>query len=470
MLKFFLFFTVIVFLFSSSLTHSSELPEILDYYPDCDFKVIGEVTKGTKQRGTFKESFSYKEKMPIVRRLFKQIQEHAKEKQADAIIIIEQTIKSNLFEINSGKQRAVRKVGYTAQLIDLNRCENTNGSKVTPYDHDGTQQIGGTKTFTLSKQIQISSPQEDARNMPTITSNNISLTEGIYGVKLGTPFEKVVNSFGSPSIIFTADNRHKILSYGRRHWFVFQDDKLVEAGNVNKWFSKELVNQIPFDERFDDMSWIIDEKVNAKAPLDQVQNKLGAKLLSGHQKLISETPNEVQTLTFSTYVNKPSAPTSLLLDSFEIRQKSYNPDNLSILYSYQGVYEQISNHLMDQSNKTLQPSALSTVPLAKIWLNEISYKLVYSPYLIATVRGNDIVKLYFTENLFQSEGMPKRTNWSFLRVSQWQTLHEVTELFGKGEPGFSGELLVTTDGYVKRLYFDDVDGESKVVAANITIF
>ena len=165
---------------------------------------------------------------------------------ADALILIDK-------EINTAKSHGMGTanvsnytVSYKAELISQCKENNRKKQKIAPYNHNGYKVLNiNTLTTTIETTFTFTPPIKEKLNHPIITSKEISLKNGLYGVKLGSTHQQVIAAFGDPSLVLSLFKGEVVIGYGRNHWLHFQNNKLVKVQSKLSVISPTLLNMVP---------------------------------------------------------------------------------------------------------------------------------------------------------------------------------------------------------------------------------
>ena len=142
----------------------------------------------------------------------------------------------------------------------------------------------------------------------------------ILGIKLGTSKEQIIKEFGKPTGSINLKGDSKMLIYGARVGFFFQDDKMtgaqIDEHNLISWSISNRVVKHPVLSRF---KWVLSNGIKEGVGLDQVKKILGNKykskrnyeghFIKGKCKII---------LKFSHYTNEGEKDSAYKISSIQI--------------------------------------------------------------------------------------------------------------------------------------------------------
>lgn len=451
-------------------THAEqqELPEVLDFYPECEYRVIKEVSRRNALPAN-NRSVSSEEKQTAKRKLIENIRLVARDYVADAIILTGSRSMLEREQFSSNKTKIKLKNFMRAELLDLDGCINKDGHVPTPFDKNGIKQRLQSGKVDLQHSVSFVVDNGKERKTPAVDNNVVATDTGVYGAALGSSSESIRVQFGTPMLEYQLDPDTLLLGFGRSLWLVFRNNKLVSAGNVNRWFSRDLVNFIPFDPRFDNKKWNVQGMVSKGMPVAEAQIKTNASL---HQdkELLLVSHDDVELAMFYTGYIEEETRVVQQVRAFELRrpnQESYYLDDKQLDGR---VSEQLAIYLKDGTSEGLTTTYLKSKPLGSIWLNKLSNMLIYSGNMMAVAKGEHITKLHFVENVFERSYFSPSEPWEFARAKQGQSMQSLAELLGEQIFTYDDQLQVSADKYNKNLYFDNKTGEYRLYAADVSIY
>ena len=149
---------------------------------------------------------------------------------------------------------------------------------------------------------------------------DIDPNKHILGIKIGASKEQIIKEFGKPTGSINLKGDSKMLIYGARVGFFFQDNKmtgaLIDEHNLISWTVSERVVKHPALSRF---KWVLSNGIKEGIGLDKVKKILGKKFISernyeghfidGKCKII---------LRFSHYTNEGEKDSAYKISSIQI--------------------------------------------------------------------------------------------------------------------------------------------------------
>lgn len=443
-------------------------PEILEVYPDCQYEVI----KQLKRRTTFPvvgPNIDQEAKESVRWKLINGIRNIAKKQNADAIILTKSSVMLERETFSSNKAKVKYKAMMSAELLDLSGCESTSGSRPTPLDKEGKTQLLHSGKIKLEHKLEFAIDNPNLRHVPEITSSLVSINDGIYGIKLGSPIDHVEEKFGQPVLKYALSNSDVIYGYGRNLWLLFNEKKLVSAGNINRWFSHDLVNYIPFDERFDEKNWHTEGGIRKGTLISDALQKTQAIHQQPSKQIVIARHDMHLLMTYSGHIEKNNDIIQQI-NGFELRRPGTQLGKLNTNAMKKTIQKELALYLDGDNSSGLQTTDLNNEPLGSIWLDEYSQMLIYTDQMTALAKGKSIAKLHFFDNIFEESFHTPKAPWSFSRVHQGQTKQSLQTLLGDDAFAFVDEIQVTADKYLKNLYFEQKNGQYRLYAAEVSIY
>jgi hypothetical protein len=447
----------------------NELPPILDYYPGCDFSII-DVLKVNENTDTPDDE-------EIVSNILNKLRKRAKKYNADAVVLIRVHTKQVISEHRSlsGALNYTYQLNYEAEILKGCINEDPSNRVQARYNHKGLRIIGSTNTSSMNQQLKlvISSNKQSLR--PKITSHNISISDGLYGMQLGSSFEQVIKAFGIPSTHFVFQNNDLIISYGRKHWLSFQNNRLVKIQSDSNVFSQNIVNQIPFINDFDDYSWKINNKVGYKEKLTSVREALNiSKPLSKKGNLKLENQSGSMILDFVSYKNDETNSKEYSLRGFTIQSSDYE-EPAFIPHKRHYHFSIINKVFSDlQLNKSINLEELKIElgePIGKIILSTGSSLEIYNNNLVLKIENAQLSYIQMNEQALNNASHQSKnaTQWSLGSFQQGNSLEQASSFFPNDIFELNGAIEIEKENYTLLLHFDGNEENYPLYEAIITL-
>jgi hypothetical protein len=301
-------------------TNEQALPDVLDYYPRCNYEVLKGLTVN-ESSFTAAENIAGTEHR-LKQQLLNALKLQAQKISADAIIVTKlesEQITHNAFISRENNNNRLLKISANAEFIT--RCEDDIKLEKKPTQYNSRlERVVLTQTFKLKPLVlQPMLPKKDQKafKQPDM-SLNISFSEGFFGAKQGIGRSALQNLLGNPSAKFTFTDNVQAMVYGKSHWFLFQNDQLFAVKQTNNFLTSATTQLLPEDSRFDRPQWKLDNKFAAKSPLQDMLQYYGESLQPVDRTTYQLTQDHnVIRLFFTEYLNLQTAEKQLKLSNLE---------------------------------------------------------------------------------------------------------------------------------------------------------
>lgn len=454
------------------------LPEILDYYPNCDYQVLTTYTVNSKVKEGFKDGVKGFQLPKLKIKLLNKIRKKAQEIGAEAVILLNKKMKRT--RGSKLKSTANNTSGYTlsyeAELIKLCTKFSDSTRKLTPLNHQGEKQIALSSKKSNRKEFVFTFPKKAKLKRPLLTNTEISLSHGLYGVKMGEKLQQVIDTLGDPSVTLLLHEHELILGYGRRHWFYFQEDELVKIQTIPPLLSQESINLIPILEFFDYYNWKVNKLIARHSNLAEVKLALGIDIeLNEKNQLIIKDNKNVLALNFSVSVSYPSKEKNYSLSGFTLQTNTYQS------YSTNNIEQRDQSIIIDQIYLKLQEGGIIDskelnkqlgAPLGYITLSMNSELNIYNSNLIVQTRNSQLVSIFFNEEVFLEDHnfFDELGPWQLGPFIQGRSLEEIKTYLPNDAYITDDEVEIETENYTLSLFFGDIDGENSLYQAVLKLY
>lgn len=460
---------------AQSIQANSELPAILDYYPNCDYPVVGE----TNVRLSTSNVEEY-ESGELAAKLLLKLRTEAKAAGANAVIIL---AKKAVHEIDSSRQGVLGKNGkyqlsFVAQLIQQCADGELNKNKVTPYNHQG-EKLASISNFSFKmkpKKFAVFFSNNAFSKHPELSNEEVSSANGLYGVKLGALYQQVIDTFGEPSIKLALLDNELIIGYGRRHWLYFQADKLVKVRNGSSFLSMTLLNKIPQIDFFDDNVWKINNKVGYQTSLADVKTALNIAMpLNKQEQLVVKGNGNTLTLNFIAKKDSTTDKRVYRLDHYSIVTNDYKQDTHLVANEATKQYRALESlYSKLKSNEDIDKKAFLEQlgePIGKITVSRNDAVNIYNSHLLVHTQSSEVVRIQLIENNFLDNRHVSDVNqpWLLGPFSQGKTIRQLKKHFSNDAFILNEEVEMSADKYQLSLFFTDDGQDSLLYEAEILI-
>jgi hypothetical protein len=434
---------------------ANKLPTILDYYPSCDYQTVRSYTVKEKTINPLKKE--------ITDKLLKKLQNKALNIGADAVIIEQRNIKK--YQDNEGSygsnsnQNNKSIVSYEGLLIKTCQSSSTAKRKAAPFNHLGQPVIKmKATTISLSTKIVFTPPVKTTLHRPTISNNEISLTHGIYGLKMGASYSEVHATLGDHSFAFDLFEDQQIIGYGRSHWLFFQANKLVKVSTQYSVLSMDTLNKIPLIDFFDDAKWKINALVGRKSSLAEVKKSLNIQgELNAKKQLIIKDNNNTMLLSFDSNKSPVDNKYIYSLSDFTVKSNSYKEPSHKADLPKPKHFSALKLILttLDQGEDGVVWSELSEdlgKPIGRITISAQSYINIYNENLAVLIKHRALNTIYLLEEVFQHK--KNNDHWSLGPFSQGKTVAQLSAYLSEDDYLDESEVMINADNYQLSLFFD----------------
>lgn len=436
------------------------LPPVLSYYPDCDYEIVEE----TKVSNTAVDPLSLKNKIKLINKLRKE----ASEVGANAVIITKLKVaKPSDANLND----AFRRLSFSAELIKNCGPNDAVTKKLTKYNEEG-RLLAGSWNSSHSLKFKLTMPAKPQFARPDLNDTSLSMSDGVYGVKLGTSYNEVKLKLGDPTIELNFYQEQLVLGYGRRHWFYFKDDQLIRVQTAELILNQAVLNEAPYWDFFDHHKWLIEGKISKEMSLDKVKKELNfTGELNKKKQLVVKRDGTELILYFTYKKNYQTQEKVYYLDYFDYRVESYESPVLTELTDVDDQLTQVTkafSKLNSQSELSNEDFNLNSV-LGIIWLSPTEKLQIYNDNLLLKVNRKEVREVRLMESLFQ-RSLTAQSSWFLGNFSEGKSMAELRRFFGEDALELSLDVLIDSENYELKLAFDDSQGEPELYEAKLTIY
>lgn len=380
--------TILLLAFSGSV----DAAKIIDFQPNCKPELI-ENTDLIEPLQSANGVVSAQTTEKMRRSMLLDLVELAKQKNAEAIILND--VKVLLPESKKTGKSAITqfRLKMTAEFINLCPEDKTLSQKVTPFNFEGIRQMElGGLTFK-QQQIVIREPGTQQKDIPALQSAKISLEKGVYGAMLVATQEHIVDTFGYPTAEFKLDSTTHLFAYGRSHWFYFKNDQLIKISSKNLHLNRNLINLVPFDDRFDDAKWQLYQRFTKNSKEAELE-------VSKHK-----TSNAAGHLLRPVW-RKNNAMENVL-DGFNYSMTSFIEPILT--FSPQTIdYAWLLAFLdKDPDARQAELDRLTDNAIGKIYVDRVTISYVIDEYMLLNLVNSKLREIVIGDSLFKSSDVFK---------------------------------------------------------------
>lgn len=432
-------------------TADASTVEFVSHFPACDYEVLDTVTLS----GHLPSRAVTAEIEQETSKLLKRFENKAKEHGADVIALIDRKV--DLSKRNN-------RLWLTAELILS--CEDKQGvsRKLTPIAPNGAVQLSlGTVETQVGKALTIE--LENTKQQPEVESRQIDLNDGVYGINPGANLQTVLDKFGTPSFTFSPLEGWTVISYGRSHWLTFKHNELKKISTESAFFRYRLLNEIPFDDRFDERKWTLFNSYQKGQALDQTE----------YQALMDEQKKGERQITVlaEQYLSNHQKNRTVTLNGFELSYEDFSyPDN--VLTPVLDANNQFLTYFASllETNTARESSKISSIPL-KPYGESIEKRgkrmFLYDAHTVVSAIGNTISKVLVEPELIQFDDAPAQP-WKFMSFYYDQPLDDALNFAGPDAVYQRDYIEIDRGEYMITLFLHEAQGAQKVYAMELDIY
>ena len=444
------------------LVNSEEiLPPILDYYPNCAYEVL-DSSKVKVKTLEFPE-------VEVVTRLLLNLREEAKSAGADALILKYRRMKKQ-----GGERSKTFYLSYKAEFIKECNEPHTKNKKLTPVNKKGDD-IYGIDLGTFIYELKF--PKKAELNRPQITKNEVSIINGLYGIKIGATYQQVIDRFGDPSVELVKNSNELIVGYGRRHWLFFQENTLVNIQDNSPLLSQELVNLIPLHHFFDQYPWKVNKKSMIGSSLQVIQSVLNIKTpLNQKSQLIVSQLGNTFILNFSYSKNLNTGQKDYKLNGFSLSSEVYMPyitNPVELELHHTKIMNDIYTDLIKKKEIDWQYiSNKLGEPIGRITLTVNSQINIYNSHLFVKLSHSKLSNINFYEQTLLSDSHMSLSDehWNFGPFKQGESINQLREFIPETSFESDDMIEIDSDLYNLNLFFDEVNGLTSLYEPKVIIY
>ncbi|WP_157826676.1 hypothetical protein [Colwellia sp. 12G3] len=468
----------LAYLFSSSLyipsvNATDNLPPILDYYPNCSYKIIEyHLAKVITEQPLAEQT---------ALTLLTKLRRKAKDRGADALILINKDVnKAMSMDKFYGQNTANATkfiVSYEAELIKGCKVVSRSETKATPYNHKGYQvKKGMSSSITIQTKVVFTPPTKAKLNHPIITNNELSLVNGIYGINIGLEYQQVIDKFGEPSIVLSMTEGLIITGYGRSHWLHFQNNKLVKVQSKLSIVSPVLLNMVPLRDFFDKTPWVLATKIARQSSFLDVKTAMmmDMKLNSQKEVVIKGKENSL-ILAFGYRQLSEDNDKNYFLEDFSLESNSYIETKSKVENKREGQFDSLRRIIanLNQGN-SIDLGLLKSVlgqPFGRITVSATSYIDIYNENLLVEIKRAELVSIQLLDELFRIKGdLSTKTPWYLGDFVQGKSIKDLDSFFPADIYKLDNMYEIDSEEYQLTLFFDDSDENNTLYEAKVTMY
>jgi len=288
---------------------------------------------------------------------------------------------------------------------------------------------------------------------PKLPSKNISVEQGVFGVKADMNIIDALSVLGIPMSEMALNDTDVLYSFGRNLWLIAKENKVHSISNTNSQISNTVKSMIAFDDR-SLTDWKIngvighgDSKQSVEALIEGAFTSENTFLVDSEStasleiKFVKESFAEeanwiVSDFSYGNLTEKVS------LDA------NYITNNTADGYE---VFAEILRKAESEDDKAITINALPYYPIFTAYGSEGKKIYIYDNHLIVTAKNEKIKQLYIAETLFS--GVEDSTKWKLGHIYSNQASDEIEAMFKDDVFGVGDYWEVYTENLKYDFYF-----------------
>ena len=435
--------------FVVSVAQADDIP-VLNYYPACDYTVIGEDT-AVQYVNIAGKLIQQKDVEPVLPRLIMALQQKAEHAGAQALALTERKLQS--------REAGRASISLTGQFIGSCKSSRTLRTIATPLNAKGSPQAQmdvAKVSIKYSHTIQL---VEKVKN-PELGDNLLVEPRGsLYGMALNSSYAEVVERFGTPVFEFTPSADTRILAYGRSHWLWFENNRFTRAASYSDIFNNEFINYLEFDERFDDRKWVLPGKLHkGEAVTPEQIEQFNRQAASGEADL---------TLVTEQLLKNNQTFTRTEVVGFDLQNKAYHgPAQWDFSPIKNTALNEFVSLLKQRDTDELLDIRDVTAPtIGQSRKNSGRYLYLFDANTLVETIGSSVAEISVSPDLMKSAGK----QWKFDQFYYGQPMQEVMNIAPDNVFHYRDTVELEQNGYFATLFLNDNDGEQTVYAMKISV-
>ena len=310
--------------------------------------------------------------------------------------------------------------------------------------------VEGEVTFSISRSPSISKSQ------PTLSNNEVTLNEGVFGLRANSTTQEMLDVLGIPTSTYKVNDSVCIYSYGRSLWVVTERDVVKKITTENLWVSPTLTNYIAFDDRFNS-KWLLEDKVRYSDEKSVLEHFEKRKLIEGDKYRIMSEEGINLDIVLALKIEdgekrwKVSGFEYGLTDTTYVNPLKTSDNNTE---SFTDVIAYIENkYANDEAILLSKVTELGQQPVFEAYADNGDIIQVFDNHLMLRFGFGELNQLSVHEGLFNQ--LPQGTNWKFGKHYAGQPSDEIMALYGDEVMGYDDYWQVFLEDTKYGLYFDE---------------
>lgn len=439
-------------------------PQLLAFYPKCDYTVIETVKINKKFSPEVVNNVNPGQ--VAYNQILQELTDTAKQLGAVGFIVTQRKTEVPGDNGEFNKKAKFHRLKLHADMIG--DCDLSLGylTKETPFDtsYIGRYGFQNNVTINIEMEYQFAAPEIEILPQPALVNSNISIQNGAFGTHLGNSKDEVIQLLGPPTFELMLQGDASLFVYGRKMFFGFEEGELTYISNKNHWFSYTFINLLLFDDRFDSNHLIIEDKIKlGTARGDKAFTAFSSSNAS--RKLQISKQNKQLLLEFEQFNDQS------VLKFFTLQLNNSHFTQIASKITPTDIGDSLQQLVSSLSlSESMDLSGIKLPKLGIGWRDKRNKMALLSPHIVVVMRGSSIDKILLVEDIFSSSLTTQNSSWSFGEYKQGQTLAQVRQLAGDNVFEMDLEMEISAETYQLILQFYEINEKATLTSGEINLY
>ena len=158
-------------------------------------------------------------------------------------------------------------------------------------------------------------------DIPGMKINQIDPENHVYGIPWSSSEDVFIETWGDPTGYIRFNAQETAMIYGKRHMFIFSNDRLSGLRITHNILDWQVSKKIPPNPIFDTIQWQLSNGIKEDSNLAEVKGVLGKSLNNKKYERSYETANAKVILNFSHYTDAGETDQAYKLHGIMIERK-----------------------------------------------------------------------------------------------------------------------------------------------------
>lgn len=436
------------------------LPPILNFFPRCEYQVVENVAERKRIKAT-----SYMEGTEELERatmgVLVDLRQRAKSVGADALILTDRKLVTPRKEGGVTKKRKEYVLEYQADLISLCAEDFSAEKQLTSLNSKGNKVNFAFKSTLTERKSVTFKVNTNKYQPPVIKSHIITKEDGMAGLKIGDTQTQLTELLGRFSLHYKLPDGNEVFGYGRHFWVYVNAGIVTKISTFTPFFSKNLTNEIPFDERLDNSLWKFDAGFSIGDSAASVINVLpNLALEKAGSEIYYRESSDLWVFHFENSLSSDDNDNTLV--GFSLTSNE-SPHNISKLESIDEADRQLlSKVIADDADIDVEE-----IPSIGLLRKSNSMLLILDNHILLEVKDGVVSEILAFEQLVDSDFVKNKSHWTINGVRQNSSKREVKRTLGSFESFYDDEVTTLTEHFEHAYYFEGNGDMASVYEAKL---